>query len=383
MRVLLIGEFSRLHNSLKEGLEKNGHEVLLAGTKDYFKNFPVDVSLDNKLFTNKVTLFFAKVAHKLFKVDLAGLERAFIFWCNFEKFKGFDVVQLIHENAIKTPPKTEVKLLKKLKKHNQKLFLLSCGADSICMKYAFDKKFKYSILTPLFENWESAEYQKKYIHSFRFFTKEYQVLSNYLRENVNGIIASDMDYHIPLVGHDKYLGLVPNAINIEKIIPHFFKDNGKIKIFHGINNVASIQKGNGYFEEALSIIKEKHHELVEITTVRSVPYKQYIEMYNDCHILMDQAFGYDQGYNGLEAMAKGKVVFTGAEQEFLEYYNLEKNTVCINALPNVESLVAELENLILNPEKIAEISKNARRFIEEKHNYLNIADQYVNVWNAN
>jgi len=35
-------------------------------------------------------------------------------------------------------------------------------------------------------------------------------------------------------------------------------------------------------------------------------------------------YAYDQGFNALEAMAKGKVVFTGAEKEWLELYNLEE-----------------------------------------------------------
>ena len=33
MKVLLVGEYSRLHNSLKEGLQKLGHEVFIVGDK--------------------------------------------------------------------------------------------------------------------------------------------------------------------------------------------------------------------------------------------------------------------------------------------------------------------------------------------------------------
>ena len=37
MKILLVGEYSRLHNSLKEGLEKLGHDVTLVGKQDGFK----------------------------------------------------------------------------------------------------------------------------------------------------------------------------------------------------------------------------------------------------------------------------------------------------------------------------------------------------------
>jgi len=45
MNILLIGEYSRLHNSLKEGLQELGHNVVILGFKDGFKDFPVDFPL--------------------------------------------------------------------------------------------------------------------------------------------------------------------------------------------------------------------------------------------------------------------------------------------------------------------------------------------------
>ncbi|HET8884830.1 MAG TPA: glycosyltransferase, partial [Salinimicrobium sp.] len=85
----------------------------------------------------------------------------------------------------------------------------------------------------------------------------------------------------------------------------------------------------------------------------------------------------------LEAMAKGKVVFTGAETEFLEYYNLKEDEVCINALPNVEYLVNKLSWLIENPKMIIEIGKNARDFVLKEHHYIRIAEKYLQVWSGN
>ena len=45
MRILLLGEYSRLHNTLKEGLIALGHQVILVGSGDGFKNYPVDYSI--------------------------------------------------------------------------------------------------------------------------------------------------------------------------------------------------------------------------------------------------------------------------------------------------------------------------------------------------
>ncbi|MCD2260095.1 glycosyltransferase family protein [Psychroserpens luteolus] len=379
MRILLVGEYSRLHNSLKEGLTKLGHEVVIVGNGDGFKNYPVDLFLDHsfhKPFLRKLKVAF----YKLTSVDLGSLEIYLKAVYKFKKMKGFDVVQLINESPLVIQAKYEKRFIKRLLKHNKKLFLLSCGIDHQCMKFMMDGKFRYSIMSPYLAD---RSLYKLYKFQLQYLNSEFTRLHHFIYEHANGVIATDMDYHLPLVGHPKYLGLIPNAINTEKIKYIPFTTDGKIKIFHGVNKSAIVKKGNIYFEEALKIIEKKYADKVEIKTTYSIPYEQYIKLYDDCHILLDQAYGYDQGYNALEAMAKGKVVFTGAEKEWVKHYGLEKNTVAINAKPDVNSLVKNLEWLINNPEQIEIISKNARRFIEKEHNLLKVTKRYLETWNNN
>ena len=58
MKILLIGEYSRLHNSLKKGLEELGHKVTLVGTGDLFKNYPVDISIKPTICAGVFSGFF-------------------------------------------------------------------------------------------------------------------------------------------------------------------------------------------------------------------------------------------------------------------------------------------------------------------------------------
>ncbi|MBQ0786096.1 MAG: glycosyltransferase family 1 protein, partial [Oceanihabitans sp.] len=199
-------------------------------------------------------------------------------------------------------------------------------------------------------------------------------------KNIQGVISSDLDYHLPMRNDKKYIGLIPNPINVDKVEVASINITNKIVIFHGINDKNYYKKGNDLFDAALQIIKGKYASKIEIIEARSLPYSEYIKSYNSAHILLDQVFAYDQGYNALEAMAKGKVVFTGAEQEWLDYYHLKEDTVAINALPDAEKIAKKLEWLILHPEKIAEISKNARAFIEKEHHYILIAEKYLEAW---
>jgi hypothetical protein len=81
-------------------------------------------------------------------------------------------------------------------------------------------------------------------------------------------------------------------------------------------------------------------------------------------------------------MALGKVVFTGAEYEFLMHYNLKEDEVAINALPDVSYLVKKISMLIENPNKIKEIGKNAKDFIAKHHEASMVAKTYLKTWNS-
>jgi glycosyltransferase involved in cell wall biosynthesis len=380
MRILLVGEYSRLQNTLKEGLTALGHEVLLVGTQDGFKNYPVDFNYQSVLFTNPILKPIVKLILKLTSINLIHFENAYRFNKKVDQLRDFDVVQLINETSIKTTSNLEIKLLKKILETNKKLFLLSCGTDRISVKYAMNKNLRYSILTPMHEN---PVLKKYYKFILKYLSDSHRVLHEFIYEHMNGVISTDIDYHLPLIGHERYLGLIPDPVNIDKIECEPLTIDGKIVIFHGINTNNYIKKGNRYFEEALSIIAQKYQNKVVIVTVRDQPYDIYIKHYDNAHILLDQVFSFDQGYNALEAMAKGKVVFTGAEREWLEFFNIEEDTIAINAVPDVGKIVSKLEWLILNPNKILQISKNARTFIEKEHNYIKIAQEYLNKWTSN
>lgn len=375
MKILLVGEYSRLHNSLKEGLLKLNHDVTIVATKDSFKNYDVDLLIHKKYETG----LLKKVKNLIYRFTKIDLESLYIKNQIIKlkpKISDFDIVQFINESSFACTPNIEKEIFDLISSWNKKVFLLSCGTDYISVKYAFDKKFRYSILTPYLNGKDQllSGYGLKYLEP------KYKELHDHVYKSIVGVIASDLDYHIPLLEHPKYLGLIPNPINTETLKYDQLQIEDKLVIFHGINSHNYYKKGNDIFEEALEIVNGKYSERIKIITVRSLPYSEYIKAYNEAHIMLDQIYAYDQGYNALEAMAKGKVVFTGAEQEWLEFYNIEEDTIAINALPDAVQIAKKLEWLILNPEKMVEISSAARKFVETHHDYINSAKHYLNTW---
>jgi glycosyltransferase involved in cell wall biosynthesis len=377
VRILLVGEFSRLHNSLKEGLTALGHEVVIIANGDGFKNYPADLSTKAKWCETKLGNIPRQIIFRLTRFDIARIEFGIRFYFHLNKLKDFDVVQFINEAPIQTIPSLERFLLKKLIHQNKKTFLLCCGVDYLVAQHFIEKKERYSIMNPYFENPKS---KKEYQFLLDFLSKSHKKTHQLIYQNIHGVIASDIDYLLPMQGHPKFLGLTPNPINTAAIDFSELKIDDKIILFLGINQGTYFTKGITFFEKALEIVKEKMGDRIEIIIAENLPYQTYINQYNRAHIILDQVYSFDQGYNALEAMAKGKVVFTGAEIEFEKYYNLTEK-VAINALPDVDSLVKDLTHLIENPAEISTIGKRARTFIEEHHNYKNCAEDYLSKWN--
>ena len=377
MRILLIGEFSRLHNSLKEGLVALGHVVIIVANGDGFKNYPVDLSTKAKWCETKLGNIPRQLIFRLTKFDIARIEFGIRFYLHLDKLKNFDLVQLINESPIQTTPRFERFLLKKLFAQNKKSFLLCCGVDYLVAKHLIEKKERYSIMNPYFEN---PKLKKEFSYILNFLSNNHKKTHDLVYQNIQGVICSDMDYVLAMQKHPMFLGLIPNPINTDAIEFSELKIEDKIIIFLGINRGTYYTKGIAFFEKALEIIKVKYSSKIEIIIAENLPYLTYINQYNRAHIILDQVYSFDQGYNALEAMAKGKVVFTGAENEFTQYYNLTEK-VTINALPDVDYLINELEHLINNPNEIIAIGTRARNFIEKEHNYIEVANKYLSKWN--
>ena len=82
MKILLVGEYSRLHNSLKEGLTALGHEVTIVGTGDHFKKYDAIVRMMNTNYGKNVTIIFIFCFNCMASINAAslGLRIGILYW---------------------------------------------------------------------------------------------------------------------------------------------------------------------------------------------------------------------------------------------------------------------------------------------------------------
>lgn len=377
MKVLLIGEYSRFHNSLKEGLEALGHNVTLVGTGDAFKKYPVDINITPKYTTDTwLATKIRRAIYRFTKYDIALWEAGYRFKKIRKELKGYDVVQLINSWSIRATPAQEKEHITFLAAHNGALFLSACGTDTPWVKYLLKNELPYHLLSRYMNDKSTAS---EYRPVLKYVTPEYTSLYKHVEYLAKKVIPTDMDYFLCLRENKKATTLIPTPINLSKLDFNLNPITEKVVIFHGINRDNYYNKGNDIFEKALEIITRKYPEKIEVITVESLPYKQYMKAYNRAHILLDQVYSHDQGYNALEAMARGKAVFTGAGTHFMKHYQLNQQ-VAIDATPDPLQIARELETLILNPNLILDIGSNAKEFVENHHNHIEIAKKYLKIW---
>ena len=379
MRILLVGEYSNFHNSLKYGLEFLGHEVTIIGDGDGFKRFPVDIDISSTILERYwLTRKFKVALWKLTGYDITDGLKLSRFRESENLLKHYDIVHFINSNPFNCNAHTERKMLEFLIKNNDRFFLAACGDDYEYVKYLVDDHDGYSIL----ESVKNGQQQKSnFRFTYKYLEPAYKANYDYLVDKVEKIIPSNVDYAMALKNQPKAAPIIPAAINCGRYHLNLNADLSTIHIFLGINRANYWKKGINYFEDALDIVKEKYTSSVQITIAENLPYDEYMNSYTDAHILLDQVLCYDQGYNALEAMLQGKVVFAGGSDVYLQAHDLESVPV-IDAQPDVEYLVEQLSILIENPQSILEIGMAARDHVIRHHETVMIAQRYLDHYQA-
>ena len=208
------------------------------------------------------------------------------------------------------------------------------------------------------------------------------VVNDYIVRISKSIMPGSYSYFMSYQWTNTHIGYFPFPIDESKIKqPIILKDNEPIVIFHGWQKGKDSRKGNDVFDRVIKKVVKKYGEKVEYRVVQNVPFNEYIKLYSDSHIFIDQLFGFDKGMNGLLGMAAGKVVFSGFKKNTLcNYPNYKGELIGIESHNDEDYLFERFCELIDNPRLIEKISKNAIEFVKQNHLTDFVADLYINEW---
>lgn len=355
MRILLFGEFSGLHRNLKDGLNENGHEVVIAAAQDGYKKIRGDIDLDSAMLG-----------------VLGKIEVRLKPFYKLPKLRGFDVIQIISPffpNAKLFPRLFYYSILRRL---NQKFFVLGAGSDSYYWRYGRER-LKYGPF---------EDFLKYDVNSNRFYMQSEQAFryNRNIVEASNGLIPVMYDYEVSYRDCKKRLNTIPLPINTKEVEYRDNKIDNKLVVFHGLSRYGF--KGTRHVEAAFDYLSSKYPNDLELVIEGRLPLAEYLEIMRKSNIVIDQVNSYSTGMNGLYAMAMGKVVVGGAEPEGLKSIGVSASPV-INSTPNKNHLIEIIESLLSARNEISSMGFKSRAYVEKNHCHIKVAKRYLDTWAEN
>lgn len=363
MKILLLGDYSGLHLTLSEGLRILGHEVTVASDGDGFKNYYRDIDI--------------KRESSNFKDTLSNL---WTIYSNLRNFKGYDVVQIVNPCFTTQNIRVNIELYRFLRRHNKKIFLGAFGDDYFWIRACLEQKYRYSEF--YIGDSENVRTQSDYLKENWLGTKR-QDANIEIAESCNGIVACLYEYYEAYKDlYGEKLQYIPLPVNTAEVQLAKLPPVDRINFFIGINKARNEFKGTDILYEVVQQIAKSYPKDVRVTKVESVMYSEYLSRIEDAHVVLDQLYSYSPAMNGLLTLALGKVLVSGGEPEMYELLSEYKNRPIVNVFPSANDIYSKLESLVLNRDTLEQRAKDGRLFVEDHHNYIKVAQQYLDFWNS-
>lgn len=356
MKILLLGEFSGLHNELKNALIDKGHFVTLASANDFKKNYPSDINIGkgSNIYTYKLSQLILPII-------------------NLRRFTGFDVVHIVNPYIFPQSTFLNLFLVKFLKNNNKLVTLSGAGSDPFFVKLSLSN-LRYSPIP------SHIKYDRKDGVYYMNSVKHYDFMLNYM-EYVDGVIPIMYEYFksfcdagfssitsrpIPIPINTKAIPVIENELS-----------NKKIVFFHGLNREGF--KGTKVISEGFKELEKKYPSHVECVMEGNLPFNEYLKLLSRMNVVVDQLYSYSLAMNALYSMSQGKLVCGGAEPESFILYD-GNPAPAYNITNEPGQLLETLSMIVENKENINEKSIESRSFVEKYHCPLNVADAYINFW---
>lgn len=361
MKILLIGEYSNVHATLREGLRALGHQVTLISNGDFWKDYPRDIDLSRPEGCGSGITYVLRLCRLL------------------PKMRGYDVVQIINPMFVELKAARIFPLYRYLRRHNTRVFLCAFGMDyywvSQCcermpLRYSDfnigDKIRQDQTATTLRAEWMGTDKER---------------LNRYIATHCDGIVAGLYEYWVcyhPLF--PKATTYIPFPIVCRWRHTPVSPATLPVKVFIGINTTRSAYKGTDIMLRAAEDLQRQYPDRMRLTIAHSVPFSQYRKMLGEADILLDQLYSYTPSMNTLEAMSQGIVCVGGGEPEFYDFIHEPRLRPIVNVRPSYDDVRDKLEQLILHPDNIQRLKAESLTFVRKHHHYIDVARQYVQFW---
>lgn len=385
MKILLIGEASFLHNTLKKGLLERGHRVITMSDGNGWHDAPRDIDLRRDGRWGK----------------LGGLRVVWQLLCHLPQLCGNDVVQIHNYQFVPLMYRWNTLLLRFLKLTNRRVVKGCFGDDPQIFRRQAQGVPAYS------DTYWSGQLQNADQHRDRIAEViEHGAEASWRKTThmADALVACLyeywLDYNEP--PYAAKLHYVPLPMECEEMVKCVDNDppspshpndsqlptNLTTSPSHHLTILIGLQPKRDFMKGAMKIaafveeVARRHPGKVQIKYVEGVPYDEYMHLLAKADVLVDQLYSYTPSMNSLAAMARGTVVIGGGEEEYYEFIGEKTLRPIINVRPDVpdEENIAAIERALFTDGTLERMAQESIQFVHKYHDYRLVAKQYEQLY---
>lgn len=396
MRILLIGEYSNVHHTLRDALRRAGHEVLLISDGDGWKDYERDLDLSRH--------------HEGPWGSLCYLSRLITL---LPKMRGYDVVQLINPDLLHLKPRWNRWFFRFLKRSN-KLVSVGCFGDDyyVIQRSQCDyvkmrqRAFQAGLLPAYLEYTDFYAKGRTISHPLNEQRLQGWVhspkaeLTRFVMSQADCLVACLYEYY-KVYDTSEFAGrihYIPLPLSVDRVpasaasSPH-----QPVKVLLSVQKRRASMKGTDQMEPLFQRLAQEYPQQIQLQRVESVPFAEYCRMLDEADVVVDQLYSYTPAMNALESMARGKVVVSGGEEDYYRFqeqwaqsaYGMESDPndeplrPIINLRPfEEEQNYQRLKASLLDASHVARLQQQSREFVQLYHHADRVAAQYLQLWQS-
>lgn len=375
MKILLIGEASFLHNTLKKGLVERGHRVTTMSDGNGWHDAPRDIDLRRDWRWGK----------------LGGLRVVWQLLRHLPQLCGNDVVQIHNYQFVPLMYRWNTLLLRFLKLTNRRVVKGCFGDDPQIFRRQAQGVPAYS------DTYWSGQLQNADQHRDRIAeVVEHGAEASWRKTTrmADALVACLyeywLDYNEP--PYAAKLHYIPLPMECEEMVRwcdgEMVKCVGNDAPSHPLTILIGLQPKRDFMKGAMKIaafveeVARRHPGKVQIKYVEGVPYDEYMHLLAEADVLVDQLYSYTPSMNSLAAMARGTVVIGGGEEEYYEFIGEKTLRPIINVRPDVpdEENIAAIERALFTDGMLERMAQESIQFVHKYHDYRLVAKQYEQLY---
>lgn len=367
MNILLLGDASNFHSTLAGALRSMGHRVTVASDGTGWMDTVRDIDL-------------ARRPGKLGGLSLWLRMR----YAMAHQLSGYDIVSLAGTHFASLRPQRLASIFDMVKRNNGKVFMTALATDSYFIDECLDptSELEYSEWSVDGHPTPHSMANARIAHEWQSYPlRDY---CDHLIYNVDGVISALYEYHLAYrrvmaPGKLAYGGIPVDTTRITYTPP--VTDNGIVRLFLGYPRARMLEKGADRLLEAARQVVSDYPHRCSLDVVSNLPYNEFLARMSDSHVVIDQLYSYTPATTALMAMAMGKTVMSGGENDYYDFIGEHQEHPVVNLSPRDDRLIYEaIKDVVLHPECLAERGVQGRAFVMRHNDAGVVARRYIDFW---